>query len=99
MNFKVIKIQKSWSAGGRTWHIIVDADRGEAGIAYEVEAACENDPGGQSNGYSYEWEVETDPKVVKDVLLAEDKNMVESIKRMRTRMIAIREELIRMDQA
>lgn len=97
MNFKVIKIQKTWSAGRRTWHILVDADRSQEGIAYEVESACENDPGGQNNGYSYEWSEETDACVVRDVLLAEDRGLVESIKRMRARMIAVREQVIRMD--
>jgi hypothetical protein len=73
-------------------------DASEDDVEYQVERACEKHTGGHNNGYSYEWEDETDPGVIKDVLIKEDKHLVEQIKRLRDRMLYVRETLIKMDQ-
>lgn len=81
---KVIKIEKTYRGGRKINHLItVDTEmlgsmmkeefsnEEEEDINLLVENWCREDLAGANFGYSYKWEEETDPEVIKQVVLKE----------------------------
>lgn len=71
---KVLKITKTINGAGfkRTFYrIILNDDETLESLSGFVEDICENDMDGFYRGYSYDYDFETDPKVIDDVIKRE----------------------------
>lgn len=76
----VVRIKKSFRGGRSVNHIVLfDEPYSNDDIEYSVEDWCENDAGGAEDGYTCEWDIETDEAIINDTLNKKLKNINDSI--------------------
>lgn len=74
---KVVEIKKYYNAGVKTHYLLIVDD--EISVLDEVDEWCEKDPCGQSNGYSYEWELVDNIEIIEKVISDRIKRCNEAI--------------------